>query len=224
MKPRNDVDAGPVEFAGRVIMIGCGSIGQAILPLLRRHVALRDDGLVVLSADEFGRGVAENEGARFVHCYLKPGNYRRLLSRYVRAGDLVLNLSVDVSSLDLIELANALDALYVDTSIEPWPGVFDNPMLDVRERTNFLTRKRARARPPAGAERADGGGRSRRQSRSRLALRQAGAPRPRPRDPRQEHAPHDTRGVGEARARSRRAAHTDLRARFPGERPPEASR
>lgn len=143
MKPRNDVDAGPVEFAGRVIMIGCGSIGQAILPLLRRHVALRDDGLVVLSADEFGRGVAENEGARFVHCYLKPGNYRRLLSRYVRAGDLVLNLSVDVSSLDLIELANALDALYVDTSIEPWPGVFDNPMLDVRERTNFLTRKRA---------------------------------------------------------------------------------
>src|SRR4030095_14286562 len=32
---------------------------------------------------------------------------------------------------------------YVDTSIEPWPGVFDNPMLDLRQRSNFTTRRRA---------------------------------------------------------------------------------
>src|SRR5690606_38350172 len=31
----------------------------------------------------------------------------------------------------------------VDTSIEPWPGVFDNPMLDMRKRTNFLIREEA---------------------------------------------------------------------------------
>ncbi len=81
-------------------MVGCGSIGQAILPLLRRHV---------------------------------------------REGDMLLNLSVDVSSLDLIRFASERGARYVDTSIEPWPGVFDNPMLDVRQRTNFMARSRALA-------------------------------------------------------------------------------
>ena len=94
----------PVEFSGRIVMVGCGSIGQTTLPLLRRHVALGPDKLVVISADEGGRGVAQEHGASFVHTHLKPRNYRRNLARHVHAGDLLLNLSVDVSSLDLVRL------------------------------------------------------------------------------------------------------------------------
>lgn len=123
-------------------MIGCGSIGQAILPLLRNHLQFPADGFTVLSADERGRGIAAAQGARFVHCHLKPGSFHRELARHLRAGDLLLNLSVDVSSLDLVEWCAGHGVLYVDTSIEPWPGVFDNPMLSLRERTNFLTRER----------------------------------------------------------------------------------
>ncbi|MGA0001756.1 MAG: saccharopine dehydrogenase NADP-binding domain-containing protein, partial [Steroidobacteraceae bacterium] len=132
----------PIDFAGRVVMIGCGSIGQVVLPLLRNHLALGSDALQVLSADERGRGIAQACGARFVHCHLKPGNFHRQLSRYLAAGDLMLNLSVDVSSLDLVEWCAEHGVLYVDTSIEPWPGVFNNPMLTLRERTNFITRER----------------------------------------------------------------------------------
>lgn len=132
----------PVEFAGRIVMIGCGSIGQAVLSTLRRHVLFGDEALLVLSADERGRRRAEQSGAKFVHCHLTPGNHRRLLGRYSRSGDLLLNLSVDVSSLDLIRYCAEHQILYVDTSIEPWPGVFDNPMLDMRQRTNFVARER----------------------------------------------------------------------------------
>jgi homospermidine synthase len=130
------------RLEGRVVMIGCGSIGQAVLPLLPRHIHATAGSVTVLSADERGRGVAREMGARFVHCHLKPGSYPRELRNYLRAGDLLLNLSVDVDSLDLVEWCAERGVLYVDTSIEPWPGVFDNPMLSVRERTNFLTRER----------------------------------------------------------------------------------
>ncbi len=133
----------PVDFAGRIVMVGCGSIGQAILPLLRRQLALGPEGLVVLAADEVGRGIAQEHGAQFIHAHLKPRSFRRILSRHLRRGDLLLNLSVDVSSLDLITYASERGALYVDSSIEPWPGVFDNPMLDLRQRSNFTTRRRA---------------------------------------------------------------------------------
>ena len=128
-------------FAGRVLMVGCGSIGQATLPLLRRHLTLPDGGLTVLAASESGRPLAAAHQARFVHCHLKPSTYQRELARRLHAGDLLLNLSVDVSSVDLVEWCSAHGVLYVDTSIEPWPGVFDNPMLTMRERTNFLTRE-----------------------------------------------------------------------------------
>jgi homospermidine synthase len=129
------------EFPGRVLMVGCGSIGQAMLPLLRRHLQLPDDGLTVLEAGEQGRALAAANQAKFVHCHLKPSTYQRELRRRLKPGDLLLNLSVDVSSLDLVEWCAAHGVLYVDTSIEPWPGVFDNPMLTMRERTNFLTRE-----------------------------------------------------------------------------------
>ena len=130
----------PIEFGGRVVMVGCGSIGQAILPMLRRHLALAAGGLIVLAADEVGRGVAEQHGAKFIYAHLKPRSFRRILARHLRRGDLLLNLSVDVSSLDLLTYASERGALYVDTSIEPWPGVFDNPMLDLRQRSNFTMR------------------------------------------------------------------------------------
>ncbi len=127
-------------FEGRVIMIGCGSIGQAVLPVIGRHLEGIHDRLIVLSADESGRRIAERCGAKFIHCNLTPGNYRSILKNYVSDGDLMLNLSIDVSSIDLIRFCAVRGALYVDTSIEPWPGVFDNPMLELHQRTNYAIR------------------------------------------------------------------------------------
>jgi homospermidine synthase len=134
----------PVDFGGRIIIIGSGSIGQGILPVIGRHFTLQGEGrLLVLSADEHGRGLASKHGAAFEHAHLTPANHRRILRRHVRADDLVLNLSVNVSSLDLVRFCAERKALYVDTSIEPWPGVYANPMLTMRDRTNFVIREKA---------------------------------------------------------------------------------
>ena len=51
-------------FDGRVIMIGCGSIGQALLPVLGRHLENIYPRTTVLSADESGRSVAQRCGAQ----------------------------------------------------------------------------------------------------------------------------------------------------------------
>ena len=133
-----------VDFDGKVIIIGSGSIGQGILPVIGRHLPVEDKGrLLVLSADEQGRGLAQKYGARFEHTHLKPQNFRRILGKHAKSGDLILNLSVNVSSLDLVEFCAEQNLLYVDTSIEPWPGVYANPMLDMRQRTNYVIREKA---------------------------------------------------------------------------------
>ena len=38
------------------------------------------------------------------------------------SGDFLLNLSVDVSSVALIEFCQARGVMYLDTCIEPWAG------------------------------------------------------------------------------------------------------
>lgn len=124
-------------------MIGCGSIGQGILPVIGRHLEGACSRMTILSASESGRRVAEAYGARFIHSVLTPGNYRSILKSYLRSGDLLLNLSIGVSSLDLIRFCAGIGALYVDTSIEPWPGVFGDPMLELHDRTSHVIRLEA---------------------------------------------------------------------------------
>ena len=143
MKKTSNERPAALTFKGRIVMIGCGSIGQAVLPVIDRHLEGIHSRLIVLSADESGRGIAERCGTKFIHCNLTPGNYRTILKNYVRGGDLMLNLSIDISSADLIRFCAERGALYVDTSIEPWPGVFDNPMLELHQRTSQLTSGRA---------------------------------------------------------------------------------
>ena len=215
-----------IDFAGRVIIIGCGSIGQGILPVIGRHIPIEGEGrLMVLSADEQGRGLAQKCGAHFEHAHLTPKNHRRILGRHVKAGDLVLNLSVNVSSLDLIRFCAEQEVLYVDTSIEPWPGVYANPMLDMRQRTNFVIREKAlrlaeelgQNAPTAVVDHGANPGlvshfvkRALLEPGSNFAIGR--------------HATWIARGMGRVGARPRRLRHSDRRTRYSGEQSRETSR
>src|ERR671919_777256 len=63
-------------------------------------------------------------------------------------GDFLLNLSVDVSSVALIELAHELGAFYLDTCIEPWAGGYTDPSLTPSQRSNYALRESALALAP----------------------------------------------------------------------------
>jgi homospermidine synthase len=76
-----------------------------------------------------------------------------VLEKWLGPGDFLLNVSVDVSSVALIELCRELGALYLDTCIEPWPGGYTDPNLPPAARSNYALRESAlalRARPQRG--------------------------------------------------------------------------
>ena len=46
-------------FPGRLIFIGCGSIGQGVLPLILRHIGgLTPERITIVTADDSGRAEA----------------------------------------------------------------------------------------------------------------------------------------------------------------------
>lgn len=126
-------------------MVGFGSIGQAVLPLLFRHLDLRPEQIRIISAGESGGEVAQEFGVSFTPQTLTEENYLEVLEPCLNKGDFLLNLSVDVSSLALIELCHRRGSLYLDTCIEPWLGGYTDMSLSPSLRSNYALREHALA-------------------------------------------------------------------------------
>ena len=129
-----------VKFAGKIVMVGFGSIGQGILPLILRHIGTSSDRITIVTAEDKGHSEAQEFGVKFVKNALTPQNYRKVLEPLLGPGDFLLNLSVDVSSVALIQLARERGALYLDTCIEPWAGGYTDPNMPVEARSNYAMR------------------------------------------------------------------------------------
>ena len=142
------MDKKHVSFAGRVVMVGFGSIGQGVLPLILRHIDMPRERIVIVTAEARGREVAAEYGVEFRQVALTRDNYRDVLRSLLGRGDFLLNLSVDVSSVALIELAHEMGALYLDTCIEPWAGGYTDPSLTPSQRSNYALREGALALAP----------------------------------------------------------------------------
>ena len=134
-----------VAFGGRLIMLGFGSIGQGVLPLILRHIDIPRECITIVSGDARGQDVATENGVSFTIRPVTRDNFGDVLTPLVQAGDFLLNLSVDVSSAVLIGFCRRQNALYLDTCIEPWPGGYTDPSLTPSQRSNYALRESALA-------------------------------------------------------------------------------
>jgi homospermidine synthase len=129
---------------GPIVMIGFGSIGRGTLPLILRHIACDRSKFTIIDPDEYNRRIADKEGIAFIKEAVTKQNYKSLLTPLLTADSgqaFIVNLSVDVSSVDIQKLAQATGSLYIDTVVEPWPGFYYNSKLDNAARTNYAMRE-----------------------------------------------------------------------------------
>jgi homospermidine synthase len=129
------------RLAGPVVIIGFGSIGRGVLPLILRHFDVASDDIVVVAPNNDGDAILQQHGIRRIDCVLTPQNYAGVISAALAGpAPFIVNVSVDTSSVDLIRLARKHGALYVDTVIEPWPGFYNSETLPLAQRTNYALR------------------------------------------------------------------------------------
>ncbi|MCB1380079.1 MAG: homospermidine synthase [Alphaproteobacteria bacterium] len=131
-------------WTGPIVMIGFGSIGRGTLPLILRHIKCDRSRITVIDPDASKSQLAESQGVAFVKEAITKRNHKAVLKPLLNAGPgpaLIVNLSVDVGSLDIMRLARETSALYIDTVIEPWPGFYYNAKLGHAERSNYMLRE-----------------------------------------------------------------------------------
>src|SRR5262245_66457181 len=91
------------SFSGRMVMIGFGSIGQGVLPLIFRHIDIKPEQITIISAEDRG-GLKETKrfGVTFIRKRLTRENLRQTLDKRVGKGDFVVNLSGEAASTALV--------------------------------------------------------------------------------------------------------------------------
>lgn len=135
----------------KVLIVGYGSIGQALTPLLFEHFPeLTSDDVHILTADIRGFDVAAKYKLAFHLNPIDRRNYKPLLGMHLGRGDLLINVSVDVSSLALVEWCQEHGVMYIDTCVEPWAGGYKDGY-DVEMTTNHHLRSQMMERRGVGA-------------------------------------------------------------------------
>jgi homospermidine synthase len=176
---------------GKILILGFGSVGQGLLPLLFREFPyLKPSDIQILTADDRGAAIASEYGVKRHVEAVTPENYIKFLKIYLEipgVGDdnlveyvkeaqgnevttlsyvreelvegsvdttphimnLLINVSVNVSSIALMEWCKDNSTLYCDTCVEPWQGGYESQ--DVLSTTNFYLREQALALREEGA-------------------------------------------------------------------------
>ena len=133
-----------VKFAGRMVMVGFGSIGQGVLPLLLRHIDMKPEQITIVTAEERGQAEAAEYGIKFIASPLTRENFRDRARPPGRRRRLPAEpVGRCVVSLALIKFCHERGALYLDTCIEPWAGGYTDTSLSPSLRSNYALREAA---------------------------------------------------------------------------------
>ena len=144
------------KIDGPIVLVGFGSIGKGVLPLIERHFTYDKSKFVVIDPSDKDRHLLDERGIRFIQAALLPDNYRQIMEPLLKQGPgrgFCVNVSVDVSSLAMIEMCREIGAFYIDTVAEPWKGFYFDERLPTEARTNYALREEilaARRRNPGG--------------------------------------------------------------------------
>lgn len=124
----------------KILIIGCGSIGQAVIDPLLNEFSLSPLDIFILSKN-VDRRICEHFGISYKEAELTKENFESHLEGRLQSGDWLLNLSVEVSSIALIQWCSDRDVFYLDTCVEPWMGGYTSE--DVSLTTNYALRHQA---------------------------------------------------------------------------------
>ena len=133
------------QFQGRVLVLGGGSVAQTVVPLLIKHQVSGKQVTIVDKRDTRHRFQSSIEqGASYVIDELTRENLDQFLSKYLSAGDFLLDLAWNIDCNDILGWAHDHGVMYLNTSTELWDPYSNAGERTPQERTLYYRHMRLR--------------------------------------------------------------------------------
>jgi homospermidine synthase len=111
-----------LEFRNKILFVGYGAVAQCALPILVKHIKVPARDITVMDFED-RRGVLApwlKRGVNFVRKRVTRENMGALLGKYLRAGDLLIDLAWNIDCCEILQWCHDHGVLYVNTSVELW--------------------------------------------------------------------------------------------------------
>jgi homospermidine synthase len=137
-----------VNFGGRVLVLGAGSVSQCLQPLLLRHLRMDFSKLTIMDFEDKRAEVREtlDAGAKYVQKKVTRTNLGTLLGKYVSKGDLIIDLAWNIDCGDITQWCHDNGVMYINTSVELWDPYGDAAATPPNERTLYFRHRKLRNR------------------------------------------------------------------------------
>lgn len=140
-----------VNFGGRVLVLGCGSVSQCLQPLLLKHLKMDLTKLTIMDFEDNRHAVTEvlAAGAKYAQKKLTRQNMATLLARHVSDGDLIIDLAWNIDCGEITQWCHDNGVMYINTSVEEWDPYLDAENQPPVTRTLYHRHRKLRNRVAA---------------------------------------------------------------------------
>ncbi|MFZ4811686.1 MAG: saccharopine dehydrogenase NADP-binding domain-containing protein, partial [Ilumatobacteraceae bacterium] len=106
----------------RVLVLGCGSVAQAVVPLLVRDLGVEPTRLTVVDFADNRERIAPqiDAGVTYEIDRLTPDNINEFLAARVGDGDLLIDLAWNIDNPTILQWCRDHGVRYLNTSVEVW--------------------------------------------------------------------------------------------------------
>ena len=111
-----------MKFNGKMLILGCGFVARCTIPLILKHIELAPQNITVIDMKDERSSITDaiRKGVNYKIAAITKDNYGKNLSEYLASGDMLIDLSCNVGSLELIEWCHNNNVMYMNASVETW--------------------------------------------------------------------------------------------------------
>jgi homospermidine synthase len=123
----------------RVVILGCGSVAQCLLPLLLERFKLDPASVTVLESRDNRSKIASSidAGVHYVQAEITKGNLESTLDELLGDGDVLIDLAWNIGLDELLDWCRDHNVRYLNTSVEVWSPYDDPASASPQERTLY---------------------------------------------------------------------------------------
>jgi len=123
----------------RVVILGCGSVSQCLLPMLVDHFELDPTTVTVLENRDNRRRIESSleRGVHYEQVEITSDNLAAVLAAYLGDGDVLIDLAWNIGLDALLDWCRTHGVRYLNTSVEVWDPYLDPASASPQARTLY---------------------------------------------------------------------------------------